>query len=251
MEDCTVMVTGSSRGIGRATILRFARHGCSVIVTYHTRRGAAEATAEEAKRLGANRALVVRLDVASPASIREARAAVEEEFDKLNILVNNAGILHVGTIDQTSIEDWERTIRVNLTGAFLVTKEFLPLLRRAEWASIVNVASIAGQTGNIVASTAYAASKAGIIGFTKRLAIELAEEGIRVNAVAPSFTETDMVRDLIATRDQKEKIRKLHPLREIIKPEDVAEAIYFLAMPSLSGKITGQVIGVNAGRLTC
>ena len=165
------------------------------------------------------------------------------------MLVNNAGVFHVGGIEETRLEDWEHVVRVNLTGVFLVTKTFLPMLKKAPWASIVNLASIAGQTGNIAASAAYAASKAGVIGLTRRLAVELARYGIRVNAVAPSFVETDMVRSFIDTPEKRKKIEELHPLRMIIQPEDVAEAVYFLATPA-SRAITGHVLSINAGRLT-
>jgi len=245
-----VLVTGSSRGIGRAIVLRFASEGYAVAVTYRANESMARSVAEEAKRRGASDVLVLRLDVTDPGSVAEARKLVEEKWPYLNVLVNNAGVLHVGPIEETSLEQWEHVIRVNLTGVFLVTKEFLPLLRKAPWASIVNLASIAGQTGNIVASTAYAASKAGVIGFTRRLAVELAPHGIRVNAVAPSFVETDMVREFIDTPEKRKRIEELHPLRMIIQPEDVAETVYSLATPA-SRAITGQVIGVNAGRLTC
>lgn len=245
-----VLVTGSSRGIGRAIALRFASEGYAIAITYHSRRDLAEKVAEEARRRGASDVLVLELDVASPESVEEAKKKVEEKWPYLNVLVNNAGIIHVGSTEETSLEQWEQVIRVNLTGVFLVTKTFLPLLKKAPWASIVNLASIAGQTGNIVASTAYAASKAGVIGFTRRLAVELAPLGIRVNAVAPSFVETDMVKDFIDTPEKRKKIEELHPLRMIIQPEDVAETVFFLATPR-SRAITGQVIGINAGRLTC
>ncbi|BEP17452.1 SDR family oxidoreductase [Pyrofollis japonicus] len=245
-----VFVTGSSRGIGRAIVLRFASEGYAVAVTYRSSRDKAEKVAEEARKRGAADVLVIPLDVTDPKSVEDARRAVEEKWPYLNVLVNNAGILHVGSTEETSLEDWEKVIKVNLTGVFLVTKTFLPLLRKAPWASIVNIASIAGQTGNIVASTAYAASKAGVIGFTRRLAVELAPYKIRVNAVAPSFVETDMVRDFIDTPEKRKRIEELHPLKTIIQPEDVAEAVYFLASPA-ARTITGQVLGINAGRLTC
>jgi len=156
----------------------------------------------------------------------------------------------VGGLDETSLEEWEETIRVNLTGVFLVTKALLPLLRRAPWASVVNIASIAGQTGNVVAGVAYAASKAGVIGLTKRLAVQLAGEGIRVNAVAPSFVETDMTRGFLDTPEKRERVARLHPLGIILKPEDVAEAVLFLADQRRSRGITGHVLSINAGRLT-
>ncbi len=243
-----VFVTGGDRGIGRAIVLRFVNEGFKVFFSYYRRRDLAEKVAREAESLGGE-AEYVQMDVSSPSSVESAYRFVSERVPYLNVLVNNAGILHVAGIKETSIDDWERVIKVNLTSVFLVTKTFLPLLEKAPWASIVNIASIAGQTGNIVASAAYAASKAGVIGFTRRLAIELAPK-IRVNAVAPSFVETDMVREFIDTPEKRERIRKLHPLNDIAKPEDVAEAVYFLATPA-SRFITGQVLGVNGGRLTC
>ncbi|MET1100950.1 MAG: SDR family oxidoreductase [Pyrodictiaceae archaeon] len=246
----TVFVTGGSRGIGRAIVLAFAREGYNIFFTYLHSREAAKKVAEEAKSLGAGLVEPIWMDVADPKSVQRAYEEVQKRTEYLNVLVNNAAIFHVGSIEETSLEDWERVMRVNATGVFLVTKTFLPLLRKAPWASIVNIASIAGQTGHIAASAAYAASKAAVIGLTRRLAVELAPR-IRVNAVAPSFVETDMVRDLIDTPEKRASVKKLHPLQDIAKPEDVAEAVLFLADPARSRFITGQVIGVNGGRLIC
>ncbi len=247
MAEGYVLVTGGDRGIGRAIVLRFARAGYTVFFTYHRNREAAEETLRLVREAGGE-ASYTRMDVSDPASVEEARAWVESRAPHLNVLVNNAGILHLGALEETSLEDWEMVFRVNVTGVFLVTKTFLPLLRRAPWASIVNVASIAGQTGNVVASAAYSASKAAVIGLTRRLAVELAP-AVRVNAVAPSFVETDMVKALIDTPEKRRRAAELHPLRDIARPEDVAEAVYFLATPQ-SRFITGQVLGVNGGRLT-
>ncbi len=243
-----VLVTGGDRGIGRAIVLRFARDDYYIVFTYYKNEDATKETLKMVKDIGGD-GFYLQMDVSCEKSVSKAYNIVATKIPYLNILVNNAGILHVGSTEETSLDDWKRVIDVNLTGVFLVTKIFLPLLKKAPWASIVNLSSIAGQTGNIVASTAYAASKAGVIGFTRRLAIELAPK-IRVNAVAPSFVETDMVKDYIDTPDKRERIRALHPLRDIAKPEDIAEAIYFLATPA-SRFITGQVLGVNGGRLTC
>ncbi len=242
-----VFVTGGSRGIGRAIVLRFARSGYTVFFTYKSRRGEAEKTVELAERVG-GKASYIMMDVADPASVRKAYEHLSSRIEYLNVLVNNAGILHMGSIKETTLEDWEKVLRVNLTGAFIVIKTFLPLLEKAPWASIVNISSIAGQTGNVVASAAYSVSKAGLIGLTKRLAVELAPK-IRVNAVAPSFVETDMVSDFLREPGSRERIAGMHPLRDIAKPEDVAEAVYFLATPA-SRFITGQVLGVNGGRYT-
>ena len=175
---------------------------------------------------------------------------VSQYIPYLNVLVNAAGILQLNDIKNTSIDEWNETIRVNLTGVFLVTKYLLPLLEKAPWASIINIASIAGETGNVVAGIAYSASKAGLIGLTKRLAIQLAPLGIRVNAVAPSFVKTDMTKTFLDTPEKIEKITKLHPLGLILEPEDIAEAVYFLADPTKSRGITGHIISINAGRHT-
>ncbi len=243
-----VFVTGGDRGIGRAVVEKFAEEGFYVVFSYRSRSDLAKETLRKIKENGGD-GFFVEMDVADPASVRRAYEEVAGKIPYLNVLVNNAGVIFFGTIEETSLEDWKRVISVNLTGVFLVTRTFLPLLRKAPWASIVNISSIAGQTGNVVASAAYCASKAGVIGLTRRLAVELAPH-IRVNAVAPSFVATDMVKDYIEDPEKLEKIKNLHPLKDIAYPRDVAEAVYFLASPK-ARFITGQVIGINGGRLTC
>lgn len=243
-----VFVTGGDRGIGKAIALKFAKEGYTVAFSYNKRKDKAEQTLNELTKYN-EKCFYVQMDVTDPRSIEKAYETVSKLFPFLNVLVNNAGVIVFGRIEELKLEDWEKVLKVNLIGVFLVTKYFLPLLKKAPWASIVNIASIAGQTGNVYASTAYCASKAGVIGFTRRLAIELAPK-IRVNAVAPSFVETDMVKEFIDTPEKRKKIEKIHPLKDIAKPEDIAEAVYFLATPS-SRFITGQIIGINGGRLTC
>jgi len=250
MERKYVLVTGGSRGIGRATAPRFAQEGYGVIITYRKNKELAEDVVYKAKGLGAPFALEVEMDVTKPESIRKAKEEIKDLVPYINVLVNNAGIVLKDTIEEITLEDWEKVLKVNLTGPLLVTKEFLELLLKAHWASVVNVASIAGQTGNVVASTAYVASKAGLIGFTKRLAIELAPKGIMVNAVAPTFVETDMVQEFISSPEKRKRIEELHPLGIILNPEDVAEAILFLADPKKSRGINGHVLSINAGRYT-
>ncbi len=243
-----VFVTGGDRGIGRAIVLKFSREGYYVVYSYY--RGVREAreTLELVRENGGD-GFYVQMDVSSVESVEKAYRVVASRIPYLNVLVNNAGVISFSSTRDTSIEEWNWVIGVNLTGVFLVTKTFLPLLEKAPWASIVNISSIAGQTGNVLASTAYCASKAGVIGFTRRLAVELAPK-IRVNAVAPSFVETDMVREFIDTPEKRRRVAELHPLKDIARPEDIAETVYFLATPA-SRFITGQVIGVNGGRLTC
>ncbi len=243
-----VFVTGGDRGIGRATVLKFASKGFTVAFTYFTRKDLAEETLEAVRDLGGE-GMYFKLDVRSEDEVKEVARELEKDFPYLNVLVNNAGIISFTKLEETDYREWRDIIDVNLTGTYLVTKYMLPLLRKAPWASVVNLASIAGQTGNVLASAAYCAAKAGVIGLTRRLAVELAPK-IRVNAVAPSVIDTDLVRNLIDSEEKLRRVKELHPLKDIGKPEDVAEAIYFLATPS-SRFITGQVLGINGGRLTC
>ncbi len=242
------LVTGGDRGIGRAVVLKFGREGYYVVFTYFRRADAAEETMKLLKEVGGN-GFYFRMDVSDEGSVKDGYELVAKKVPYLNVLINNAGVISFKSIEETSLEEWDWIIKVNLTGTFLVTKYFLPLLRKAPWASIINLASIAGQTGNVIASAAYCAAKAGIIGLTRRLATELAPK-IRVNAVAPSVIDTDLVRQLIDTPEKRRRVAELHPLKDIGRPEDVAEAIYFLATPA-SRFITGQVLGINGGRLTC
>ena len=240
-----VFITGGSRGIGKAVSIKFAREGYFVIFSYNKNKTAALGTIQEIGKNG----FFIRMNVAKEDDIKMGFEIVSKKIPYLNVLVNNAGVIYFGSIEKTTLEQWNNIIRINLTGVFLVTKYFLPLLKKAPWASIINIASIAGQTGNVVASAAYCASKAGVIGLTRRLAVELAPS-IRVNAIAPSFVETDMVKNFIDTPEKREKIKTLHPLKDIAVPNDIAEAVYFLAAPK-SRFITGQVLGINGGRLTC
>lgn len=246
MSRGTIFITGGSRGIGRATVLKFAQEGFTVFFSYNMRRD----KAEEVKRKAGGEVYYVRMDVADPKSVSNAYEYISGIVSHLNVLVNNAGIASLTPFKDLTYEEWERVIKVDLTGVFLVTKTFLPLLIRAPWASIINVASITGQTGHVLSSVAYCAAKAGVIGLTRRLAVELAPK-IRVNAVAPSIVETDMTSSLLDTDEKRKRASALHPLARVAKPEEIAEAIYFLSSEELSGFITGQVIGINGGRLIC
>lgn len=243
----TVLVTGGSRGIGRAIVKKFHREGYTVIFTYRTSKEEAERLRDE---LGGRRVSFHYMDLLRLNTVSDLLKAIEEEYGKLDVLVNNAGVFSSKKFEELTIHDWERVIKVNLTGTFYVIRESLELLKKSPAPAIINVASIAGQTGNVAAGVDYAASKAGIIGLTKKLAVELAKYGIRVNAVAPSFVDTDLVREFLDTEEKRERVKRLHPLGIIIKPEDVAEAVFFLADYEMSRAITGTVISINAGRYT-
>ncbi len=249
-QEKYVVVTGGDRGIGKATALRFARDGFGIIITYASRRDLAEETANEALSSGASTAMYYQVDVSSWDSVSYFASQLSRTLPYVNVLVNNAGIIDYSSLEDVDLERWRRVIDVDLTGPFYVSKALLPLLRKAPWASIVNVSSIAGQTGNVVAGVAYVAAKAGLIGLTKKMAVELAKYRIRVNAVTPSFVETDMTRDYLSDPERRRQAEALHPLGSIAEPEDIAEAIYFLAIPQLSRNITGQVLGINGGRYT-
>ena len=250
MEERFVVVTGGDRGIGRATAIRFARDGFSVIITYRTNRDAAERVVNELLAAGAPSAMYYQVDVSDLGSVQRFADQLSSKISYVNVLVNNAGIIDFSGIEDVTPERWDEVIRVDLYGPFYMTKALLPLMKRAPWAAIVNVSSISGQTGNVVAGVAYAAAKAGLIGLTKRLAVELARFSIRVNAVAPSFVDTDMTAPLLSDPKFRAQVISMHPLGRIARPEDVAEAIYFLADPVRSGNITGHVLSINGGRYT-
>ena len=243
----TVLVTGGSRGIGRAIVKKFHREGYDVIFTYRTSKEEAEGLRDE---LGGRRIRFYYMDLSRLETVSDLLKSVEEEHGKIDVLVNNAGVFSSKKFEEITLRDWENVIKVNLTGTFYVIREALELLKKSPTPAIINVASIAGQTGNVAAGVDYVASKAGIIGLTKKLAVELAKYGIRVNAVAPSFVDTDLVREFLDTEEKREQVKRLHPLGIIIKPEDVAEAVFFLADYKMSRAITGTVISINAGRYT-
>lgn len=246
-----VLVVGGSRGIGAATAILLAEKGYNLAITYNKSREKALATLKEVeKRNPSGRHKLYKVDVASHEEVKKLALAIQADYPYLNGIVYSAGILQAGSIEDLTIEEWDTVLRVNLYGAFYTIKYTLPALQKAPWASIVLISSIAGETGNVVAGAAYSASKAGLIGLAKRLAVELAEHGIRVNAVAPSFVETDMTRRFLEDPHSREKIRNLHPLKIILQPEDVARAIHFLLDPVESRGITGHILSINAGRRT-
>ncbi len=170
--------------------------------SYNNRRDLADSVLREVFRYGID-SFYVKMDVSNLSDVEEAYRIVSSRFPYLNILVNNAGILSISGFEDLLFEEWRRVVEINFTGVFLVTKIFLPLMKRAEWGSIINIASIAGQTGHIKGSAAYAASKAGVIDLTRRLAVELAP-CIRVDTIAPSFIDTDMVSDLLSDPEERE-----------------------------------------------
>ena len=241
------LITGASQGIGRATALALAREGADVAINHYpdadgVHRRNAEAVAAEVAAMG-RRALVIGADVAQeePSAAMFARAL--QEFGGVDVLVNNAGILRDATLRNLTREHWDEVLNVNLGSMFNCSKPAAIHMRQRETGSIVNVASVIALMGNI-GQTNYAAAKAGAIGFTKSLARELARYGVRVNAVAPGFMDTDMTRAI--DDDIREHVRRQIPLGHFGRAEDVAAAILFLASDD-ARYITGEVLSVNGG----
>ena len=241
-EGKTALVTGASRGIGRAIALRLASEGANVVVNYNARLDAAEEVAERVRALGAA-ATVVQADVAQTADVERLISAVMEEFKRIDVLVNNAGITRDTLIMRMSEEDWDSVIDTNLKSTFLVTKAVLRPMLRAHSGRIVNVTSISGVMGN-AGQANYAASKAGMIGFTRATAREVASRNITCNAVAAGVIDTEIWQGV--PQEAVDALLKMVPLSRKGTPEDVAEAVAFLASDA-AAYITGQVLNVDGG----
>ena len=238
----TVLVTGSTRGIGRAIAEEFAKHGANVIVSGTVKERAREVAKELAEKYGV-KTLGVGMDVSDPESVESAFKEINAAFGGGDILVNNAGITRDTLFLRMKPEDWQKVLDVNLTGTFLVTKQAVRHMVKKRWGRIINISSVVGFTGN-VGQVNYATTKAGLIGFTKSLAKELAPRNVLVNAVAPGFIETDMTENL--KEEIKNEYKKQIPLGRFGKPEEVARVVLFLASP-MADYITGETIHVNGG----
>jgi 3-oxoacyl-[acyl-carrier protein] reductase len=235
------LVTGASRGIGKAIALRLAQDGAKLAIN-NLDIETAETVAAEIKALG-GMALAVAGDVSSTDEVNHMMETIISTYGSIDILVNNAGITRDQLLLRMADDDWDRVLAVNLKGVFLCTKAVLKYMLKARWGRIINMSSIVGFTGNAGQSN-YAASKAGIIGFTRSVAREVASRGITVNAVAPGFIETDMTARL--SEKQRQDIASRIPLGFLGTPEDVASVAAYLAGED-SRYITGQVISVDGG----
>ena len=242
LQGKVCLVTGGSRGIGRAIVQAMANAGADVAFTYQSSKEQAEALAQS---LSGNcvRCRAYQANVASPEEMQRVVKQVISEFGHITILVNNAGITRDKSFLKMTNDMWNDVIRVDLDGVFYTTQVVLQDMVETGWGRIINISSIVGQTGNFGQAN-YAAAKGAIISFTESLARELARKGITVNAVAPGFIETDMVKAM--PEAALNQVKAMTPMGRLGKPEEIADAVVFLASPR-SSYVTGQVLAVNGG----
>jgi 3-oxoacyl-[acyl-carrier protein] reductase len=236
LQGKIALVTGSSRGIGRAVALALAEAGADIVLNFRNRQKEAQAVESEIIRLG-RRCVPIQADVSVAADVERLIRGAEESFGPVDILVNNAGISRPQPVEQITERDWDELITANLKSCFLVTQAVLPGMRARQWGRIINLSSVAAQVGGVVGPH-YAASKAGMIGLTHFYAMRLAKEGITVNAIAPALVETEMVTSNPNARPDR------IPVGRFGSPGEVAEVAVLLAK---NGYVTGQTINVNGG----
>lgn len=237
-EKKVALITGGSRGIGKACALELAKSGYDVVINYVGNEEAANATVSELKSIGSD-SEAFKFNVTDKESAETAVAKIVEKYGKIDVLVNNAGITRDGLFMRMSAENWEAVINTNLNSAFYVSNPVVKLMMKQRSGAIINMSSIVGVYGN-AGQANYAAAKAGLIGFTKALAKEVASRNIRVNAIAPGFIETDMTKDL-----PLEGLADHIPMKKLGQPEDIAKAVKFLAEDATY--VTGQVLQVDGG----
>lgn len=238
MSEKLALVTGGSRGIGKACAMELAKAGYDIIINYAGNVDAANKTVEEIKALGVDSA-AYKFDVSNPEEVNAGIAEIVEKYGRIDVLVNNAGITRDGLFMRMSEENWNAVINTNLSSAFYVSQPVVKVMMKQRSGAIVNMASVVGVNGN-PGQANYSAAKAGLIGLTKTLAKELGSRGIRVNAVAPGFINTDMTKDLDTS-----KFLDYIPLKRLGEPEDIAKAVKFLAVDTQY--VTGQVLEVDGG----
>ncbi|MFA5113206.1 MAG: 3-oxoacyl-[acyl-carrier-protein] reductase [Candidatus Margulisiibacteriota bacterium] len=241
LKDKVALVTGSAQGIGKAIAVAFAKAGANIVVS-DINLELAQQTAKEIAALGV-KTLAVKTNVADPADVERAVGEIVAALGRIDILVNNAGITKDNLLVRMKKEEWDAVLAVNLTGVFNCTKTVGTLMMKQRCGKIVNIASIVGQMGNFGQAN-YAASKGGVIAFTKTVAKELSSRGVNCNAIAPGFIQTAMTDKL--SEDVKKKMMEQIPLGKLGTPEDIASAALFLSGPE-SDYVTGQVLAVNGG----
>lgn len=243
LEEKVALITGSSRGIGKAIAMQMAKEGADIIINFYPGMDEeAEAVAEEIRQLG-RRAEAIGADVTNAEQVEGMINTALEKFGKIDILVNNAGITRDTLLVRMKESDWDAVLNTNLKGVFICTKAVARPMMKQRYGRIVNISSVIGLMGN-VGQANYGAAKAGILGFTKSIARELAPRNITVNAVAPGFIQTDMTK--VLSDEVKAKMAEQIPLARLGDPEDIANAVVFLAS-SQASYITGQTLAVDGG----
>jgi len=238
------LVTGASRGIGRAIAVELAKNGANIAISYVNNKDKADEVVNEIKGYGV-KAIAVKADVSKEEEVLNMVKIVKESIGSIDILVNNAGINRDNLLMRMSTEDWDKVIDTNLKGTYLCSKALIRDMIKKKSGKIINIASVAGVAGNF-GQTNYSASKAGVIGFTKSLAKEVASRGINVNAIAPGLIETDMT--LALKEDIRDSLVKNIPMGRLGTVQDIANIVIFLASEK-SNYITGQVINVDGGMI--
>jgi 3-oxoacyl-[acyl-carrier protein] reductase len=239
-----VLVTGGSRGIGAAVVRSFSKSGADVFFTYRSARKQAKSILKEVRKEG-GRIEAVQARVENASDVKLVVKKVQKEFAKIDVLVNNAGIWKRGEIGSMSEKEWDETLDINLKGTFLFCNEVVPIMKAQKGGKIINISSTAGQRGEPHYSH-YAASKGGMIAFTKAIGAELARFGINVNSVAPGWVETDMTSDTLRNKRTRFEIDEAIPRGKVARPEDIAGSVLFLAS-DLSKHIVGATLNVNGG----
>lgn len=248
LEGRKALVTGGSRGIGRATAILFARAGSDVALNYLSHKEAAEKVRGEIEKIGRD-CLIFKADISRKDDVDSMVDGVIKKWGRIDILVNNAGIWTYGEMGNMSEEVWAETMKINLDGVFYTCNSVVPFMKERKKGWIINVSSTAAIRGEAFHSH-YAAAKGAVVSLTKSLAVELAPHNIRVNCVAPGWVDTDMCSEVFADLNFRIKVQESIPLKRIPPPEDIAGPILFLAS-DLAQHITGEVINVNGGSVLC
>lgn len=238
------LITGGSRGIGRAIAIELSRQGINIIITYNSSEEKALEVIKEVENNGV-KGLAVKVDVSSEEDVKNMMKTIKNQFDSVDILVNNAGVTKDNLLLRMKTEEWDKVMDTNLKGVYLCTKAVARGMMKKRYGKIINIASVVGISGNAGQGN-YSASKAGVIGFTKSIAKELGSRGITVNGVAPGFVETDMTE--VLSEDIKKHSLNMIPLKRFGKPEDIANVVVFLCSEK-ADYITGQIINVDGGML--
>ncbi len=245
LEGRVALVTGSSRGIGRAIALAFAAQGCRVIINYRSSREEAEAVGREIETAGRAACMVAKADVSREGDVAQMVEAAVSRFGRLDILVNNAGIAGRRAFLDIDPEEWQRMLDNDLTSVYLCSRAALPHMLAAGWGRIVNVASTSGMTGG-TSGGHYAAAKGGVIALTKSLGREFASRGVTVNAIVPSKIDTEMLASSLEDDQERQALRKKIPVGRFGRPEEIAALAIFLASAA-AGYITGETIVASGG----